>query len=58
MCSSSILQNSWFSSTIQPPTSTNFSRISLSSSSVECKEEENGKQKTIRARNKKEGKLT
>jgi hypothetical protein len=44
-----------FSST---PTSTNFSRITLSSSSVECKEEENGKQKTIRARNKKEGKLT
>src|SRR5271167_1685211 len=43
MCSPFTLQNSWFSSTIRPPTSTNFPRISLRStlsSSVECKEKE------------------
>jgi hypothetical protein len=35
MCSLSTLQNSWFSSTIRSPTSTNFPRISLQSM---CKE--------------------
>src|SRR5436190_1254999 len=37
MCSLSTLQNSWFSSTIRSPTSTNFPRISLQSM---CKEKE------------------
>ena len=63
--SPSILQNSWFSSTMRHPMSTNFPKISLQStpsSSVECKEEEqlcteeNGKRKmtkTINTRSKK-----
>src|SRR5262249_2745225 len=41
--SPSILQNSWFSSTMRPPMSTNFPKISLRSTqslSAECKEEE------------------
>src|ERR1044072_3446432 len=59
--SSSILQNSWFSSTMRPSTSTNFPKISLPLS-AECKEEEqlcteeNGKRKitkTINTRSKK-----
>ena len=66
--SPSILQNSWFSSTMRHPMSTNFPKISLQStpsSSVECKEEEqlcteeNEKRKmtkTINARSKKKRK--
>src|SRR5437588_2000826 len=41
--SPSILQNSWFSSTMRPPMNTNFPKISLQSTqslSAECKEEE------------------